>query len=132
MSAAGTDALGDWLAGLFALARDEVTGGSGHPPAAGSGPDHDALIAVLDDLMCALPDDAFLAGLPALRQAFAFFPPRERERIAGRLLERRGVHGSPRALLRTTAAPLLIARAGALEEHVSELLTRYGLGGTAT
>lgn len=129
VSAAGTDALGDWLAGLFALARDEVSGGSGQP-AAGSGADPEALIAVLDDLMCALPDDAFLAGLPALRQAFAFFPPRERERIAGRLLERRGVHGSSRALLRTTADPLLIARAGALEEHVTQLLTRYGLGGT--
>ncbi|MFJ6462818.1 DUF5682 family protein [Streptomyces sp. NPDC091387] len=131
MSAAGTDTLGDWLAGLFVLARDEVSGGSGHRTAAGSGPDPEALIAVLDDLMCALPDDAFLAGLPALRQAFAFFPPRERERIAGRLLERRGVHGSSRALLRTTADPLLIARAGALEQHVTELLDRYGLGGTA-
>ncbi|MFE9858458.1 DUF5682 family protein [Streptomyces sp. NPDC005780] len=188
VASTGTDALGDWLAGLFALARDEVTGAGeggaaagpgageggaaagpaaeeggaaarpggaksagGAPPGAGAtdggavlragttagggampGVGDGSMIGVLDDLMCALPDEAFLAGLPALRQAFAFFPPRERERIAGQLLERRGVHGSSRALLRTTADPLLIARAGALENRVTALLTRYGLGGTPT
>ncbi|MFF9510169.1 DUF5682 family protein [Streptomyces sp. NPDC014724] len=123
----GADALGDWLAGLFALARDEVTGtvgdGRGHGGA-------ESLIDVLDTLVCALPDDAFLSGLPALRQAFAFFPPSERERIAGRLLERRGVRGSSRSLLRTAADPLLIARARDLEESVSRLLARYDLGAT--
>ncbi|MFD9421738.1 MULTISPECIES: DUF5682 family protein [unclassified Streptomyces] len=120
VAAGGADALGDWLAGLFAVAREEVTG----VPADGSA----SLIAVLDDLLGALPDADFLSGLPALRQAFAYFPPRERERIAARLLERRGVRGSSRSLLRTTADPLLIVRAGALEEDVSRLLARYGLG----
>lgn len=33
----------------------------------------ESLIDVLDGLVCALPDDEFLSGLPALRQAFAFF-----------------------------------------------------------
>ncbi|MGW2178247.1 DUF5682 family protein [Streptomyces sp. NPDC001732] len=122
---AGADALGDWLAGLFALARDEVTGVVGE-----DGPGGGSLIDVLDGLIRALPDDEFLAGLPALRQAFAFFPPRERERIAGRLLERRGVRGSSRSLLRTTADPLLIAGARTLEESVSRLLARYDLGAT--
>ncbi|WP_406090047.1 DUF5682 family protein [Streptomyces sp. NBC_01013] len=136
MASAGTDALGDWLAGLFALARDEVTGtaGGGTPPHGGtlSGAEGGSLIGVLDDLMCTLPAEAFLAGLPALRQAFAFFPPRERERIAARLLERRGLRGSARGLLRTTGDPLLIARAGALEDRVTALLTRYGLGGASS
>ncbi|MEV5683814.1 DUF5682 family protein [Streptomyces sp. NPDC052164] len=122
VAAGGADALGDWLAGLFAVAREEVTG----VPADGSA----SLIAVLDDLLGALPDADFLSGLPALRQAFAYFPPRERERIAARLLERRGVRGSARSLLRTTADPLLTVRAGALEEDVSRLLARYGLGVT--
>ncbi|MFJ2897100.1 DUF5682 family protein [Streptomyces sp. NPDC087218] len=122
---AGADALGDWLAGLFALARDEVTGVVGEDGAGGG-----SLIDVLDGLVLALPDEEFLAGLPALRQAFAFFPPRERERIAGRLLERRGVRGSSRSLLRTTADPLLIAGARTLEESVSRLLARYDLGAT--
>jgi hypothetical protein len=112
------DPLGDWLAGLFAVAREEVTGGE------------ESLVDVLDDIVAALPEDDFLTGLPALRQAFAFFPPRERERIATRLLERRGNRGSARALLRTTADPLQLARARALEENVARLLTRHGLRST--
>ncbi|MFF3957877.1 DUF5682 family protein [Streptomyces sp. NPDC001890] len=125
---AGADALGDWLAGLFALARDEVTGVVGDDDGPGGGAE--SLIDVLDGLVGALSDDEFLSGLPALRQAFAFFPPRERDRIAARLLERRGVRGSSRSLLRTTADPLLIARARALEESVSRLLARYELEAT--
>jgi hypothetical protein len=107
------DILGDWLAGLFALARDEVLAG-------GSG-----MLEALDDLITAMPD--FLVELPALRQAFEYFPPRERELIARRLLERRDLTGSARGLLRTTADPLLIAEARALEEKVSRVLTREGL-----
>ncbi|MER5615555.1 DUF5682 family protein [Streptomyces sp. NPDC002215] len=124
----GADALGDWLAGLFALARDEVTGVVGDDDGPGGGAE--SLIDVLNGLVGALSDDEFLSGLPALRQAFAFFPPRERDRIAARLLERRGVRGSSRSLLRTTADPLLIARARALEESVSRLLARYELEAT--
>ncbi|MFJ8853901.1 DUF5682 family protein [Streptomyces sp. NPDC102437] len=124
----GADALGDWLAGLFALARDEVTGVVGDDDGPGGGAE--SLIDVLDGLVGALSDDEFLSGLPALRQAFAFFPPRERDRIAARLLERRAVRGSSRSLLRTTADPLLIARARALEESVSRLLARYELEAT--
>ncbi|MFD0337570.1 DUF5682 family protein [Streptomyces sp. NPDC127117] len=127
---AGADALGDWLAGLFALARDEVTGAVGNDTADGTDGAAESLIDVLDGLVSALSDEEFLMGLPALRQAFAFFPPRERDRIAARLLERRGVRGSSRSLLRTTADPLLIARARALEESVSRLLARYELDAT--
>ncbi|MFH8474101.1 DUF5682 family protein [Streptomyces sp. NPDC018000] len=130
VATAGTDALGDWLAGLFSLARDEVTGAVGNEGGDEGGGGAESLIDVLDSLVCSLPDDEFLSGLPALRQAFAFFPPHERGRIAGRLLERRGVRGSSRSLLRTTQDPLLIARARSLEESVSRLLARYALGAT--
>lgn len=123
LAAHSSDTLGDWLAGLFALAREEVTAG-----ATGAA---EPLIDVLDGIVSAMAEDDFLAGLPALRQAFAFFPPRERERIAERLLDRRGKHGSARSLLRTTADPLLLARAKALEENVSRLLDRHGLGAAA-
>ncbi len=123
LAATCADTLGDWLAGLFALAREEVTAGA----ADGAEP----LIDVLDGIVSALPEEDFLTGLPALRQAFAFFPPRERERIAERLLQRRGRQGSARSLLRTTADPLLLARAAALEENVSRLLDRHGLGAGA-
>ncbi|GLW44716.1 hypothetical protein Stsp02_03780 [Streptomyces sp. NBRC 14336] len=109
------DALGDWLAGLFAVAREEVGRGEG------------PLVDVLDDIVAAMPEDTFFAALPALRQAFAFFPPREREAVAAHLLERRGRAGSARSLLRTTADPLRLARAKALEATVTDLLTRHGL-----
>ncbi|KUO04477.1 DUF5682 family protein [Streptomyces caeruleatus] len=120
LAATASDTLGDWLAGLFALAREEVT--------AETAGDGEPLIDVLDGVVSAMTEGDFLTGLPALRQAFAFFPPRERERIAERLLRRRGKHGSARSLLRTTADPLLLARARALEENVALLLDRHGLG----
>ncbi|MFI1954431.1 DUF5682 family protein [Streptomyces xinghaiensis] len=112
MAEFGPDVLGDWLAGLFAVSRDDIGD----------------LVGVLDRTVGGMNENAFLAALPALRQAFAFFPPRERERIAGRLLELRGVRGSARALLRTGGDPMAPAAARALEERVGTLLTRYGLG----
>ncbi|MGW5348790.1 DUF5682 family protein, partial [Streptomyces sp. NPDC004050] len=126
---AGTAALGDWLAGLFALAREELTAPAAGPGGGGGGSGRgDGLLGVLDVLVREQPEDEFLAGLPALRQAFAWFPPRERERIAARLIERRGLRGSARGLLRTPADPLLIARARRLEDDVRHLLDRHGLG----
>ncbi|MER7846252.1 DUF5682 family protein [Kitasatospora sp. NPDC096077] len=119
-AAADVGTLGDWLAGLFALAREEVTADAG---------DH-SLLAAVDSVLAELTDAEFLIALPALRQAFAWFPPRERERIARRLIERRGVRGSARALLRTTADPVQLAAARALEENVTALLDRHGLRST--
>ncbi|TMM35957.1 MAG: hypothetical protein E6F99_17385 [Actinobacteria bacterium] len=111
--AADPQTLGDWLAGLFAVAREEVLAAP--------------VLGVLDELVGALPEHAFLVALPALRQAFAFFPPRERERIARHLLARRGLVGSARSLLRLAATPELLAEARALEARVDELLVREGL-----
>ncbi|MFG3014050.1 DUF5682 family protein [Streptomyces cinerochromogenes] len=119
LAATAVDSLGDWLTGLFAVAREEV----GHGTEA-EGP---SLIDLVDGIVSGLPEADFLIGLPALRQAFAFFPPRERQRIAERLLRRRGLRGSARSLLRTPADPLLLARARALEENVTRLLTHHGL-----
>ncbi|GAB1511290.1 DUF5682 family protein [Actinophytocola sp. KF-1] len=105
--------LGDWLAGLFAVAREEVL-------------DDDGLTAVLDGLVSALSAHDFLIALPALRQAFEFFPPAERERFATALVARRGA-GSARALLRVRADPVLVAGGAAVEEAIDEMLTRAGL-----
>ncbi|MFE2349079.1 DUF5682 family protein [Kitasatospora cineracea] len=113
--------LGDWLSGLFVLAREQLTG-----PALDAADDA-SLFDGLDAIVTRLPTGDFLRGLPALRQAFGYFPPRERERIAERLLARRGRTGSARGLLRTTADPSLLARAAGLELAVTDLLTRYGL-----
>ncbi|MFJ4950508.1 DUF5682 family protein [Streptomyces sp. NPDC088760] len=119
LATAAVDTLGDWLTGLFAVAREEV--------AHGTTTEGDSLIDIVDEVVSTLPESGFLVGLPALRQAFAFFPPRERERIAERLLHRRRLRGSARSLLRTPADPLLLARARALEENVTRLLDRHGL-----
>ncbi|MGR6968654.1 DUF5682 family protein [Streptomyces cynarae] len=120
LASAAVDTVGDWLTGLFAVAREEVT----RATATGG----DSLIGVVDGVVSAMAEGDFLSGLPALRQAFAFFPPRERERIAEHLLHRRGLRGSARSLLRTPADPLVQARARALEENVIHLLDRHGLG----
>ncbi|MDT3380045.1 DUF5682 family protein [Labrys neptuniae] len=69
--------LGDFLAGMFALAREEVT-------------DDGAVIQALTELVAGWDDDEFLRALPAMRQAFAWFPPRERERMAFAVLRAAG------------------------------------------
>ncbi|MFC4062852.1 DUF5682 family protein [Planomonospora corallina] len=103
---------GDWLAGLFALAREEVL----HT---------DGMLELLDELLAAMTDHGFLVALPALRQAFGYFPPRERHLIATRLLRRRT--GSGRDLMRLDAAPELVAAGMALDERVDAALRREGL-----
>ncbi|MFG1613636.1 DUF5682 family protein [Nonomuraea wenchangensis] len=105
---------GDWLAGLFALAREEVLHTAG-------------VLELLDELVAAMADDDFLVALPALRQAFGFFPPRERHLIATRLTGLRGGGTSPWDLMRLDAAPELVAAGMALDERADAALRREGL-----
>lgn len=113
--AAAPGTAGDWLAGLFAVAREEVL----HAP---------RVLDVLDDLISGMGEAEFLIALPALRQAFTYFPPRERETVAGHLLARRGLGGSPRSLLRRRSTdPAFVAAALELEARVDAALTREGL-----
>jgi hypothetical protein len=114
--ASRVDTLGDFLAGLFAVARDHVL-------ADGQG----GVLAVLDEVLSGLPEDDFLVALPSLRLAFSWFPPREREGIARHLLDRRGVRGSAQSLLRLAADPEELARARAVEARVDDLLAREAL-----
>jgi hypothetical protein len=110
--AAGT--AGDWLAGLFGVAREPMLATGG-------------ILALLDDLVGGMGADDFLIALPALRQAFEYFPPRERETIAERLLERRGLAGSGRDLLRMPVVAGIVAAGMALDETVEQRLARAGL-----
>ncbi|MEU6415335.1 DUF5682 family protein [Microbispora sp. NPDC046933] len=105
---------GDWLAGLFALAREEVLHTAG-------------MLELLDELVGEMTDRDFLVALPALRQAFGFFPPRERHLIATRLVERRTGGASAWDLMRLDAAPELVAAGRALDERVEAALRREGL-----
>jgi hypothetical protein len=115
--------LGDFLAGLFALAREEVVMG-------------EDVIGVVDEAVAGLPEQDFLIALPALRLAFSFFPPREKvslaERIAGR-------HGSSRTvardLLHLEVDATTTVSGRAVDEAVQQVLLKYGLWvatGTAT
>jgi hypothetical protein len=112
--AAGPTTMGDWLAGLFAVAREQVL----------DAPD---LLAVLDTVVAGLSPGDFLIGLPALRQAFTYFPPREREQIAQRVLSRHTGGDAPPLSLRLEADPIELARAYELESHVDALLRSDGL-----
>lgn len=114
--AGSAEILGDFLAGLFALAREQVLTG----PVPG-------IVGLLDDVIGRFDEPTFLVALPALRLAFSWFPPREREAIAGRLLDSRGVQASGSSLVRATADPAVIARARAVEARVDDLLEREAL-----
>lgn len=107
--------LGDWLAGLFAVAREEVLA------------EEQGVVAAVDELVGDLNEDEFLIALPALRQAFAMFPPRERGLIAERLVAARG-GGDARALTKKLAVePVVMAAAMALEARVEAALAREDL-----
>lgn len=114
--AAGTPAsLGDWLGGLFALAREQCL-------------EEASVLAVLDDLVTAMTDRDLLVALPALRQAFGYFPPRERETIAGQVLALHGVQDSAWSMIRTGIGdPVVLARGRELDSHVQAILEREGL-----
>jgi hypothetical protein len=107
--------LGDFLAGLFALAREEVL----------AAPD---LVGAIDEILVAVGDDDLLVGLPSLRLAFSYFPPLERETIARAILARHG--GDPahaRGLVRAEVASADVARGVELDGRVRALAIRYGL-----
>ncbi len=109
--------LGDWLAGLFHIAREEVLAEAA---------DHGVVHAV-DEIVGDMTDTEFLLALPALRQAFGFFPPRERARLAERLVALRG-GGDARSLVeRGRVDPLTVAAARVLEARVDEVLIREHL-----
>lgn len=113
--AAGPDRLGDWLAGLFAVAREEVLA------------EDQGVVSAVDDLVADLNEQEFLVALPALRQAFAMFPPRERGLIAERVVALRGGGDSRGLTARLRVDPLTVASSMALEARVEAALRHEGL-----
>ncbi len=108
-----TQALGDFLSGLIALARDELLAST--------------LLDVVDARIAGLDESDFLASLPALRAAFAHFPPQERLTIAKRLVTRHPVGVAASDLLANAAAPAVLARGAALEAAAFAQLEHFGL-----
>lgn len=113
------DQLGDFLGGLFALSREEIAGDV-------------PVIDAVRQLVESWSDEEFLRALPALRQAFSFFPPREREKLAHVILR---AHGRGEVQAEIEALQWMRQRvdmdnqkaAIAREAAVARRLTRVGL-----
>jgi hypothetical protein len=105
-------ALGDFLSGLFAIARNECVRAQ-------------TLLRALDKVIVHMPNADFLAGLPAIRQAFHFFPPRERAQIAKTIAREHGDENID--LLNLAASAEDVARAALLEARVLHDRARFGL-----
>jgi hypothetical protein len=107
--------IGDFLGGLFALAREEVVRAN-------------ELVATIDALVTGFLREDFLIALPALRQAFAFFPPRERLAIAQSILQIGGqTKADPMQLLRAPVDAAVVQRGAAIERGSAALALRFGL-----
>lgn len=113
----GPDGLGDWLTGLFTVARQEAL-------------DDQDLLRAIDGELADMTHDEFLRALPALREAFEHFPPRERERIAQTVLAVRGHRPdrhTARELLRAQSDPVAAAHAAQQEARIVAELDADGL-----
>jgi len=110
--------LGDFLAGLFILAREEVLHSA-------------ALLGAVDSALSMMIKDDFMIALPAVRQAFSYFPPRERLTIAEGVLARFEAEGGkkidPRELLHAPVDAGQVARGINIDKAATELAKRFGL-----
>jgi hypothetical protein len=107
--------LGDFLLGLFALAREEAMRAPG-------------LVSAMDEALAGLGGEDFLIALPALRQAFAFFPPREKLGIAEAVLALHDAAGrDPASLLHLAVDPSDAREGMRIDAQIDDLARRYGL-----
>jgi hypothetical protein len=109
--------LGDFLTGLFALARETAQR-------------HPELVLAIDKLLVSFADEEFQAALPSLRLAFTYFTPREKHHMGLTLLEALGVK-ERKSLVKLDASPEVMTRAMALESRLLEAMKRYGLRGAS-
>jgi Family of unknown function (DUF5682) len=109
------DRLGDFLAGLFALAREQVQR-------------QRDLVLAIHTTLDGWSDDDFLRALPALRLAFTYFTPREKHHLALSLRESLGLDPRPEPV-RLEVDVQTAARALALEGRLFDAAKRFGLRG---
>ena len=107
--------LGDFLAGLFALAREQAQR-------------QRPLIQAIQTVLTGYDLDQFLAALPALRLAFTFFTPREKHKLALTLRDLLGLAGEPETAALAVSAETAM-RALMLEDRLTTLAKTYGLRG---
>ena len=106
--------LGDYLAGLFSIAREAAQR-------------YPALLLALNKHLMEFDEDAFLEALPALRLAFSYFAPREKHHLAGTLFRTLG-YDAAASLPPLSVTADVAARAMHLENRVFRLIERFGLG----
>jgi hypothetical protein len=109
------DHLGDFLTGLFALAREQAQR-------------HKALLQGIHDVLVGYSVDQYLAALPALRLAFTFFTPREKHHLAVTLRQLLGLMEEPEMAALTSDVGT-VARAMQLEARLVESAKTYGIRG---
>jgi hypothetical protein len=109
---AAPDQIGDFLTGLFSLARETAQR-------------HPELVASIDELLMEFNDGDYLQALPALRLAFSFFTPREKHYLARTLLGPPTVEAPPLPALEVDL--VTATRALALEGRLLALLQRFGI-----
>ncbi len=110
--------VGDFLAGLFILAREEVL-------------HSEHLLGAIDSALTTMIRDDFMIALPAVRQAFSYFPPRERLTIAEGVLARlegeTGKRVDPHELLHAPMDAAQVTRGIRVDKAAHDLARRYGL-----
>jgi hypothetical protein len=112
---ADADHLGDFLTGLFALAREQVQR-------------QRDLVLAINEVLGRYADEEFLTALPALRLAFTYFTPREKHHLALTLRESLGLKDAPEMAALTVDADTA-ARALAFESRLFVSLAKYGVRG---
>jgi hypothetical protein len=110
--------LGDFLTGLFALAREQVQR-------------QRDLVLAINSLLGCYGDEDFLTALPALRLAFTYFTPREKHHLALTLREGLGLSKEPE-LAALAVSVETAARALALEAKLFDACEKYGVRGVRT
>lgn len=103
---------GEFLWGLFRLAREEVLG-------------QEPLLRAIHEHLVGLDSQDFLRQLPGLRQAFQEFPPRQKEQLALLIAPWMGL-GQARELTRPGWEPSLVQRAVRLDRILDEEMQRLG------
>ena len=114
-SFADPNELGNYLTGLFALAREMAQ----RQP---------RLVQTIDRLLMEYPSQRFQEALPSLRLAFTYFTPREKHYMLSTLFESLGIK-EVIALPKLTLEPEQMAEAMVIEEGIFEAIKTYGLGG---
>src|SRR5262249_45362472 len=104
--------LGDFLSGLFGLAREAVQRQA-------------SLISGIDELLVGFSHEAFLEALPSLRLAFTYFTPREKHHMALTLLKALSIDPAEQPLAGLEVSPEAAARALALEARLFRAVARY-------